>query len=88
MIHDLSQIGFRRVTYARDSSDLKGKQMLTLQWSETLVLGVPVMDATHHEFVDLLAGVVCSAPDHDLLDQWQTSWWSTPTSTFRVKTIG
>ncbi len=45
--------------------------MLTLQWSETLVLGVPVMDATHHEFVDLLAGVV-SAPDHDLLDQWQT----------------
>ena len=44
--------------------------MLTLQWSETLVLGLPVMDATHHEFVDLLANVV-NAPDTDLLPLWQ-----------------
>jgi len=44
--------------------------MLTLQWSETLVLGLPVMDATHHEFVDLLANVV-NAPDTDLLLLWR-----------------
>ena len=32
--------------------------MPALQWSDTLALGLPSMDATHHEFVDLLAGVV------------------------------
>jgi hemerythrin-like metal-binding protein len=41
-----------------------------LQWSDTLALGLPAMDATHHEFVDLLARVV-SAPDDTLLPLWR-----------------
>jgi hemerythrin-like metal-binding protein len=45
--------------------------MSTLQWSDSLVLGLPFMDDTHHEFVDLLATVV-QAPDDDLLAAWQT----------------
>jgi hemerythrin-like metal-binding protein len=44
--------------------------MLTLQWSDTLALGLPMMDDTHHEFVDLLAQVV-SASDEELLDLWR-----------------
>jgi len=32
--------------------------MSTLQWSDSLVLGLPFMDDTHQEFVDLLATVV------------------------------
>jgi hemerythrin-like metal-binding protein len=44
--------------------------MLTLQWSESLALGLPAMDATHHEFVDLLARVV-DASDAELLPLWQ-----------------
>lgn len=43
--------------------------MLTLQWSETLALGVPAMDATHREFVELLADVV-AATDSAVLDRW------------------
>lgn len=45
--------------------------MSTLQWSDSLVLGLPFMDDTHREFVDLLATVV-QAPDDDLLAAWQT----------------
>ncbi len=44
--------------------------MPTLQWSDTLALGLPVMDDTHHEFVDLLAKVV-SACDATLLALWR-----------------
>lgn len=44
--------------------------MPTLQWSDTLTLGLPAMDATHHEFVDLMAQVV-NAPDETLLPQWR-----------------
>ena len=44
--------------------------MPTLQWSDTLALGLPVMDDTHHEFVDLLAKVV-NAPDDTLLPLWR-----------------
>jgi hemerythrin-like metal-binding protein len=44
--------------------------MPTLQWSDTLALGLPVMDDTHHEFVDLLANVV-NAPDDALLPMWR-----------------
>jgi hemerythrin-like metal-binding protein len=44
--------------------------MPALQWSDTLALGLPTMDATHHEFVDLLARVV-AANDADLLVLWQ-----------------
>jgi len=44
--------------------------MLTLQWSETLALGVPAMDSTHREFVDLLADVV-AATDAGLLSHWR-----------------
>lgn len=44
--------------------------MPTLEWSDTLALGLPMMDDTHHEFVDLLAKVV-SAPDADLLPLWR-----------------
>ncbi len=45
--------------------------MSTLQWSDSLALGVPFMDDTHHEFVDLLA-IVVNASDHDLMPAWQT----------------
>lgn len=40
--------------------------MPTLQWTDSLALGLPVMDDTHHEFVDMLAQVV-NAPDDTLL---------------------
>ncbi len=45
--------------------------MPTLQWSDSLVLGLPTMDATHRAFVDLLAGVVAAA-DAELLALWRT----------------
>lgn len=41
-----------------------------LQWSDTLALGVPAMDATHHEFVTLLNQVV-HATDDTLLPLWR-----------------
>lgn len=44
--------------------------MATLQWSDTLALGVPAMDATHHEFVTLLTQVV-HATDDTLLPLWR-----------------
>lgn len=44
--------------------------MPTLQWSDTLSLGLPMMDDTHHEFVDLLARVV-SASDEALFGLWR-----------------
>ncbi|TXT36643.1 MAG: hemerythrin-like metal-binding protein [Comamonadaceae bacterium] len=44
--------------------------MPTLEWSDTLALGLPVMDDTHHEFVDLLAKVV-HASDAELLPLWR-----------------
>jgi hemerythrin-like metal-binding protein len=44
--------------------------MSTLLWSDSLALGLPFMDDTHHEFVDLLATVV-HANDADLLPAWQ-----------------
>lgn len=43
--------------------------MALLEWSEALALGVPTMDATHQEFVDLLATVELAA-DADLLAAW------------------
>ncbi len=42
-----------------------------LQWSDALVLDMPVMDETHQEFVELLAEVV-HAPDELLLPRWST----------------
>ncbi|HEY4664720.1 MAG TPA: hemerythrin domain-containing protein [Comamonas sp.] len=44
--------------------------MATLEWSPDLVLDIPVMDETHKEFVDLLAGVE-SAADAQLVPLWQ-----------------
>jgi hemerythrin-like metal-binding protein len=44
--------------------------MSTLIWSDSLALGLPFMDDTHHEFVDLLATVV-NAADADLAPAWQ-----------------
>ena len=44
--------------------------MSTLEWSDALALGLPFMDDTHHEFVDLLATVVNSTDDQ-LLKTWQ-----------------
>jgi hemerythrin-like metal-binding protein len=44
--------------------------MAALQWSEALVLDLPLMDDTHREFVDLLARVDAAA-DADLLARWQ-----------------
>ncbi len=44
--------------------------MAVLQWSEALVLDLPLMDDTHREFVDLLASVD-AATDAELLARWQ-----------------
>lgn len=44
--------------------------MPTLLWSDALVLGLPLMDDTHREFVDLLAQVV-NASDDTLLPLWR-----------------
>ena len=44
--------------------------MALLEWSDALALDLPLMDETHHEFVDLLAAVE-SAPDAGLLPAWQ-----------------
>ena len=44
--------------------------MPNLVWSEALSLSMPVMDATHQEFVDLLADVE-AADDATLLQKWQ-----------------
>ncbi|MFL6680141.1 MAG: hemerythrin domain-containing protein [Burkholderiaceae bacterium] len=43
--------------------------MSKLQWSDALSLDLPMMDATHREFVDLLA-TVADAPDGDLVAAW------------------
>ena len=48
----------------------KDLAMPTLQWSDTLALGLPAMDAIHHEFVDLLAQVV-HATDDTLPPLWR-----------------
>lgn len=44
--------------------------MPSLQWSDALVLDLPLMDDTHREFVELLARVE-KAPDTTLLGAWQ-----------------
>ena len=44
--------------------------MAILEWSEALALNVPAMDATHQEFVDLLAAVE-QAADVQLAARWQ-----------------
>lgn len=41
--------------------------MPAVQWSDTYALGVAQMDATHHEFIDLLNAVV-DAGDEEVLD--------------------
>jgi len=43
--------------------------MTVLQWSDSFTLGVPVMDETHQEFVDLLNRVV-QAGDTELMGLW------------------
>ncbi|MDR2155736.1 MAG: hemerythrin [Burkholderiaceae bacterium] len=43
--------------------------MPTLAWSSELMLGVPAMDATHQEFVALLAAAE-QAPDDAVLSAW------------------
>lgn len=48
----------------------KDSSMPALQWTDTFALGLPMMDETHHEFVDLLAKVV-NAPDETLLPLWR-----------------
>ena len=45
--------------------------MPTLAWTDELLLGVPVMDATHQEFVALLADVE-QATDDTLVPTWAT----------------
>ncbi len=44
--------------------------MPTLEWSDALTLGLPLMDDTHHEFVVLLAQVV-NATELELLPLWR-----------------
>lgn len=43
--------------------------MAELRWSESFEMGVPVMDQTHEEFIDLLAQVV-QANDAQLMALW------------------
>lgn len=43
--------------------------MAHLEWSGALELDFPLMDDTHHEFVDLLAKVQ-DAPDDTLIEHW------------------
>lgn len=45
--------------------------MPQLQWSDEYALGPKTMDATHREFIDLLA-LVFQASDADLMARWQT----------------
>lgn len=45
--------------------------MSSLQWSEELVLDLPLMDETHQEFVELLQAVN-AADDATLQDCWNT----------------
>lgn len=45
--------------------------MLNLEWSDALVLGLPQMDDTHREFVELLAQVE-NAADDALPGHWRT----------------
>lgn len=45
--------------------------MPNLQWSEALVLGLPMMDDTHREFVELLAQAE-NAADDALAGHWRT----------------
>jgi hemerythrin-like metal-binding protein len=56
-------------SYAR-AIFLRNIAMSTLQWSDSLVLGLPFMDDTHREFVDLLATVV-KASDDALMPAWK-----------------
>ena len=44
--------------------------MAALEWTEALVLDLPLMDDTHREFVDLLAAVE-QAGDDQVLPAWQ-----------------
>ena len=44
--------------------------MALLEWSDALSLDLPLMDDTHHEFVELLA-LVEAAPDATLRQAWQ-----------------
>lgn len=44
--------------------------MSSLVWSDALTLSMPVMDATHQEFVELLAEVE-AADDATLIPKWQ-----------------
>jgi hemerythrin-like metal-binding protein len=48
----------------------KDAHMLTLQWTDSLLLNLPQMDDTHREFVALLDQVV-NASDEKLLPLWQ-----------------
>ncbi len=45
--------------------------MPALQWSESLALGLPYMDDTHREFVDLLASAA-DAPNDAVMATWQS----------------
>lgn len=44
--------------------------MAALEWSDGLALDLPLMDDTHHEFVELLEAVEC-ADDARLLGAWK-----------------
>ena len=57
-------------SFMLDTTFLGNNGMSTLQWSDSLSLDLPVMDDTHHEFVDLLALVV-NASDAELLPAWK-----------------
>jgi hemerythrin-like metal-binding protein len=69
-IHDLDQIGLCGLSVCSAHILKRIFAMPKLQWSDTLALGVPAMDATHHEFVTLLTQVV-RATDDTLLPLWR-----------------
>jgi hemerythrin-like metal-binding protein len=60
----------RRVSQSRHFNFWKDFRMLTLQWTDSLMLDLPQMDDTHKEFVALLDKVV-NAPDETLLPLWR-----------------
>ena len=45
--------------------------MPALEWSDDFVLGLPQMDSTHQEFVELLAAVE-TASDGAVLSAWRS----------------
>ena len=60
----------RAIAYAWRIANIGSTHMPNLQWSDALVLGLPLMDDTHREFVELLAQAE-NADDAVLQGHWR-----------------